>query len=213
MNWKLFGVALVSLMLGGLLANWTLWVGPGGSGTAGSGLMPSGTLPATGKALVGGPFSLTDHRGKRVSERDFRGQPLLIFFGFTTCPDICPSGLQVIAAALDQLGPAGAKIVPVFVTIDPQRDTVEKMAAYVASFHPRLVGLTGSADEVAGILKAYRVYARKVPDDRDPTQYTMDHSSIAYLMGADGAMIAFAPELTKADSLAALLRKGLAGKS
>jgi protein SCO1 len=208
MNWKLLGVAAVSLLLGGVLANWTL-----SRGTVGSGAMPSGALPATGKALIGGPFSLTDHRGQQVSEQDFRGRPMLVFFGFTTCPDICPSGLQVIAAALDQLGPAGAAIVPVFVTIDPERDTVEKMAAYVSSFHPRLVGLTGSASEVAGILKAYRVYARKVPDDRDPARYTMDHSSIAYLMGPGGEMVAFAPELTSADSLAALLRKGLSGKS
>jgi protein SCO1 len=208
MNWKLLSVAAVSLVLGGVLANWTL-----SRGTVGSGAMPSGALPPTGKALIGGPFSLIDHRGQRVSERDFRGRPMLVFFGFTTCPDICPSGLQVIAAALDQLGPAGAAIVPVFVTIDPERDTVDKMAAYVGSFHPRLVGLTGSAAEVAGVLKAYRVYARKVPDERDPARYTMDHSSIAYLMGPDGALVAFAPELTSADSLAALLRKGLDGKS
>lgn len=208
MNWKLLGVALVALALGGGLASWVLRPGAGGPAT-----MPSGTLPTTGKALIGGPFSLTDHRGQRVSERDFRGKPMLVFFGFTTCPDICPSGLQVISAALDQLGPAGAAIVPVFVTIDPERDTVEKMAAYVSSFHPRLVGLTGTAAEVASIVKAYRVYARKVPDERDPSRYTMDHSSIAYLMGADGQMVAFAPELTKADSLAALLRKGLEGKS
>jgi protein SCO1 len=208
MNPKLLGVALVSLLLGGALAHWSLSGGPSSSG-----VIQSGALPATGKALVGGPFSLTDHRGQRVSDRDFRGQPMLVFFGFTTCPDICPSGLQVIGAALDQLGPAGAKIVPVFVTIDPQRDTIEKMAAYVASFHPRLIGLTGSAEEVAGMLKAYRVYARKVPDERDPARYTMDHSSIAYLMGPGGEMVAFAPELTRADSLAALLRKGLDGKS
>lgn len=208
MNWKLLGVALVALAVGGGLASWVLRPGDGGPAT-----MPSGSLPTTGKALIGGPFSLTDHRGQRVSERDFRGKPMLVFFGFTTCPDICPSGLQVISAALDQLGPAAAAIVPVFVTIDPERDTVDKMAAYVSSFHPRLVGLTGTAAEVASILKAYRVYARKVPDERDPSQYTMDHSSIAYLMGADGQMIAFAPELTKADSLAALLRKGLEGKS
>ncbi|NJM54793.1 MAG: SCO family protein [Verrucomicrobiae bacterium] len=172
----------------------------------------SGTLSTTGKALIGGPFTLTDHTGKRVTNKDFLGRNILVFFGFTYCPDICPSGLAVLTAALDQLGAVADPVTPVFVTIDPERDTPEKMADYIKSFHPRFVGLTGSKDEIAAAVKAYRVYAKKVPDERDPKAYTMDHSSIAYLMGPDGQFRAFFPDLTKPDPLAAEIRKALASR-
>jgi cytochrome oxidase Cu insertion factor (SCO1/SenC/PrrC family) len=160
-----------------------------------------------GEALVGGPFSLTDHNGRRVTEKDFRGRPMLVFFGFTFCPDICPSGLQVMTAALDQLGPKAEKVVPVFITIDPERDTPEQLKLYLASFHPRLVGLSGSVQEVAAVAKAYRVYFKKVKDERSSADYTMDHSAILYLMDSKGRFVAHFSHATTADKLAESLGK------
>ncbi|MBX9926967.1 MAG: SCO family protein [Hyphomicrobiaceae bacterium] len=187
---------------------------PSGTSDGAGGASPragtSGTVATTGKALVGGPFVLTDHTGKQVTDRDFRGRNMLVFFGFVNCPDICPAGLTVISAALDQLGKDAEQITPVFVTVDPERDTVAKMAEYRRSFHPRLVALTGTREEVAVAVKAYRVFAKKVPDERDPASYTVDHSSIAYLMGPDGQFRAFFAELKKPDQLAGELRKALA---
>jgi protein SCO1/2 len=136
---------------------------------------------------VGGPFSLIDHTGKRVTDQDFRGRTMLVFFGFTYCPDVCPSGLQVISAALDKLGPKAEQITPVLITIDPERDTPEQLAMYVKSFHPRLVGLTGTPAEVEAVAKAYRVYYKRVADAKSTAGYTMDHSAIIYVMGPDGA--------------------------
>ncbi len=212
---KLIVVSIVSVIVGGFLAASMLSRinGVAGVPSAGPVAGTSGTIATTGKALVGGPFTLTDHTGKRVTEKDFLGRNMLVFFGFTYCPDICPSGLAVLTAALGQLGSAADSVTPVFVTIDPERDTPEKMAEYIKSFHPRLVGLTGSKEDIAAVVKAYRVYAKKVPDDRDSKSYTMDHSSIAYLMGTDGQFRAFFPDLTKPDPLAAEIRKALASKS
>ena len=112
-------------------------------------------------ALVGGPFSLTDQDGRRVSEKDFLGKHMLVFFGYTYCPDICPTELQVMTAALDTLGPEAEKIQPVFVSVDPERDTPEVLKSYVENFGPRLIGLTGTPEEIAAIAKAYRVYYAK----------------------------------------------------
>jgi protein SCO1 len=210
MNTRLTIIALAALTCGGTMAFfWNApltkcsWSTVGGA--------RGGALPATGKALVGGPFSLIDHTGKRVTDQDFRGRHMLVFFGYTFCPDICPSGLQVISAALDKLGPAADGLTPLFITIDPERDTPEKLAAYVKSFHPRLLGLTGTPAEVAAVVKAYRVYARKVADEQHPKDYTMDHSSILYVMGPDGGMTAFAPDLTKLDTVVEQIKLGLAG--
>ncbi len=150
---------------------------------------------AQGVAL-GGPFSLVDHTGRAVTERDFAGRPLLIYFGYTYCPDVCPTELGTIAAALDAMGPAGERVTPIFITIDPERDTVAGMADYVSRFHPRLIGLTGSAEQVAQAARAFRVYYAKVRP-RDSTDYLMDHSSFIYLVGPDGRVRSlFRPETT-----------------
>jgi len=149
-------------------------------------LLPAAGVKSVGQALVGGPFTLTDHTGKRVTEQDFRGRFTLVFFGFTFCPDVCPSGLQVMAAAIDRLGPKGSRITPVFISVDPERDTPKQLAMYVRSFHPRLVGLTGSPAEIEAVTKAYRVYVKKVPDPKSTAGFTIDHSSIIYVMGPDG---------------------------
>ncbi|WP_244458788.1 SCO family protein [Roseomonas fluvialis] len=150
---------------------------------------------AQGVAL-GGPFTLVDQTGRAVTERDFSGRPMLVYFGFTYCPDVCPTELGTIAAALDAMGPLGERVTPVFITIDPERDTPAAMADYVSRFHPRMVGLTGSAEQIAQAARAYRVYYAKVRP-RDSTDYLMDHSSFIYFVGPDGRVRSlFRPETT-----------------
>lgn len=144
-------------------------------------------VETSGTALIGGPFALVDENGKPVTNQDFRGRDMLVFFGFTHCPDICPAELQVMAEALDQLGDkAKKKVVPIFITVDPERDTPEAMKAYVESFGPNFVGLTGSPEAIAAAAKAYRVSYAKVENKASPDDYSVDHSALAYLMGPDG---------------------------
>jgi cytochrome oxidase Cu insertion factor (SCO1/SenC/PrrC family) len=144
---------------------------------------------ASGVALVGGPFTLTDQDGRRVTEKDFLGRHMLAFFGYTYCPDICPTELQVMMAALDTLGPMAEKIQPVFISIDPDRDTPDVLKAYVENFGPRLMGLTGTPEEIATVAKAYRVHYAKAANAASPESYLMDHTSIIYLMGPDGRFV------------------------
>lgn len=147
-------------------------------------------------------FALTDHTGQAVTEADFRGRFMLVFFGYTTCPDICPIDLQNMAQALDLLGDDAGRIQPVFVTVDPARDTVEALSKYVPQFHPRLVGLTGSADAITDAAAFYKVRWRKfypLPADAEAardaeltvddveTNYLIDHTAAMYLIGPDGA--------------------------
>jgi protein SCO1/2 len=162
----------------------------------------AGGIQLSQGVALGGPFSLVDHTGRAVSERDFAGRPLLVYFGFTYCPDVCPTELGTIAAALDAMGPAGERVTPVFVSIDPERDTPAAMADYVSRFHPRMVGLTGTAEQVAQAARAYRVYYAKVRP-RDSTDYLMDHSSFIYFVGPDGRVRSlFRPE-TAPEAIAA----------
>ncbi|CAN5560367.1 SCO family protein [soil metagenome] len=182
----------VALVIG-LGAFWLTRGGPGGFGTA----------------MVGGPFTLTDQTGKRVSDTDFRGKYMLIFFGYTYCPDVCPTELQVMSAALDQLGSSAGKIQPIFITIDPERDTPELMKAYVANFHPRLIGLTGSPAEIAAAGKAYRVYYARAKGYETAKDYLMDHSTILYLMGPDGKYVTHSTYSTDAKALADDLRNAI----
>ena len=169
-------------------------------------VIPSG--PATqqtstaGKALIGGPFSLVEADGTRVTDKTFAGKPMLVYFGFTNCPDVCPSGLQVISAALDKLGPKAEGITPLFITVDPERDTPKVIGDYVKSFNPRIVGLSGSPEEVAAVTKAYRVYVNKVPNEKEPDRYGVDHSSFMYLMNGSGEFVKHFPHTVDADQLA-----------
>jgi protein SCO1/2 len=142
----------------------------------------------TGEALVGGPFTLTAHTGERVSNETFRGKFMLLVFGFTYCPDVCPTELQVVSAALDEMGEKAADIQPLFVTIDPARDTPEALAPYVRNFHARLIGLTGTDEEIRKIAAAYRVYYARAKGGGG-ADYLMDHSSIIYLMDRDGRFL------------------------
>jgi len=147
-----------------------------------------------GEAMVGGAFSLVDAGGGRVTDADFRGRFMLVFFGFTYCPDVCPTALAVIAAALDRLGDKAGRVVPIFVSVDPERDSPVAVGEYVASFGARFVGLTGSAQDIAVAAKAYRVYYKKRAIEGG--SYTVDHSSVIYLMGPDGKYVThFAAEM------------------
>ncbi|WP_207455394.1 SCO family protein [Azospirillum sp. SYSU D00513] len=161
---------------------------------------------------IGGPFTLTDHTGKTVTDQDYQGQYRLIYFGYSYCPDVCPTELGSMARAMEVLGPLGDRVQPLMITIDPERDTVSHLAEYVALFHPRMVGLTGTPEQVAAVTKAYRVYAAKRPAEGGKTEeYLMDHSGFLYLMGPDGAFIRIFPAGTTGDELAADLRARLAG--
>ena len=139
---------------------------------------------------IGGPFTLVDQNGQEVTDEKFRGRLMLVYFGYTYCPDVCPLGLTTIAEAIDQL-PAEDRdqVVPLFITVDPERDTVAVMKDYVGAFSDRLVGLTGSAAQVDAAVRAYRVYARKGESDADGT-YLVDHSTFTYLMDRDGRYLA-----------------------
>lgn len=150
-----------------------------------------GALPVAGLE-IGGPFSLTNHLGESVTQDDYADQYKLIYFGFTYCPAICPTELQKISRvtkALEKNNPEiAAKFQPLFITVDPERDTVKVMKDYVSLFHPKLIGLTGTQPQIDFITKAYRIFARKV-DDPDQQDYTMDHSSYLYLMSPEGKLL------------------------
>ncbi len=158
---------------------------------------------------VGGPFALTDHNGVRRTEADFRGKLLVVYFGFTYCPDICPTDLQNIGLAIDRLGPASEAVQPLFITLDPERDTAEHLKDYVPMFHPRLIGLTGDAAAVRWAANAYKVYYARVPNQKGD-DYTIDHTAFIYLIGGDGTYLGFLPPNTDADRLAATIRARLA---
>jgi cytochrome oxidase Cu insertion factor (SCO1/SenC/PrrC family) len=162
---------------------------------------------------VGGPFELTDHTGHVRTERDFRGQLMLVYFGFTYCPDICPTDLQAIGQALDKLGGEADSVQPLFVTVDPERDTAQHLAEYVPLFHPRLIGLTGSVDAVRKAAEAYKVYFAKVPIGKAPNDYTVDHTAFIYLMDRDGNYLGFFPPGTTADRMVEIIRPRLAERA
>jgi protein SCO1 len=139
-------------------------------------------------AAVGGPFQLEDQNGKPFSNQDMKGRPFLVFFGFTHCPDICPTTLFDISQVLRKLGPDAGRTGALFITVDPQRDTSAVMKDYLSNFDPHLVGLTGSQAQIDAAIKAYRVYAKKVPLENG--DYTMDHTAVVYLMDKDGHFVA-----------------------
>jgi protein SCO1/2 len=160
---------------------------------------------ATAQAAIGGPFRLTDQNGRTVTNEDLKGHPSLVFFGFTNCPEVCPTALFDISEVLNKLGPDADKVNALFVTVDPERDTPEKLKDYLSSFNPRLIGLGGDPAALAAVAKAYRVYYKKVPQDGGG--YTMDHTAIVYLMDKQGAFVApFSLKRRPEDSAADLRR-------
>ncbi|XP_030450024.1 protein SCO1 homolog 1, mitochondrial [Syzygium oleosum] len=156
--------------------------------------------PSVGKAAIGGPFNLINDKGKNVTEKDFLGRWTMIYFGFTHCPDICPDELLKLAAAVDKIKEkAGFNIVPVFISVDPERDTVEQVHEYVKEFHPNLIGLTGTPDEIKKVARAYRVYYMKTAEE--DSDYLVDHSIVMYLMGPDMNFVKFFGKNNDVDAL------------
>jgi len=161
----------------------------------------------TAPAAIGGPFQLTDQAGQTVTEQNLKGKPTLIFFGFTHCPDVCPTSLFEISEVLKAMGTDADNVNAWFVSVDPERDTAAAMKDYLSSFDPHLKGLSGDPQAVAKVISAYRVYARKVPlKDGD---YTMDHTAVVYLMDKDGRFVAPFNLKKSADEAAADLRRRL----
>jgi protein SCO1/2 len=158
----------------------------------GAAFLVSGRSPVLiaqpGPSAIGGPFKLTDHDGKTVTDETMKGKPFLVFFGFTHCPDVCPTALFEVSEVLTKLGPDANRVGALFVTVDPERDTPAKLKDYLSSFDPRLRGLTGDEAAVTAMTKAYRVYYKKVP--LQGADYTMDHTALVYLMDKQGRFVA-----------------------
>jgi len=192
-------LALALIVLGG-----TAYVLVRGDGSA---------TTATENVPIGGAFTLVDQDERTVTEADFRGKWMLVYFGYTYCPDLCPLGLQTMATAIDDL-PAdiAGQLVPVFVTIDPARDTPELMKSYVAQFHPALVGLSGTQAQVDAAVKAWRVYARKGDQSADGS-YLMDHSTFTYLMNPDGRYATHFGHDATPEAMAAKIRELIGGRT
>lgn len=166
----------------------------------------SDALGQDGAGGIGGPFALTDGQGRAVTDRDFRGRFLLVYFGYTFCPDVCPTTLNQVAGALDRLGDKATAVQPLFISIDPQRDTPKVVGDYAAAFSPRIVGLTGTPDQIAAVAREYRVYYAAQRADATGA-YSVDHSSILYLMDRAGRFVAPIRADLPADKLAEELTK------
>lgn len=170
------GVAIVGLLAVTLVLGWWRVDGPGRAGEA-------GVTSRGGLAEIGGAFTLVDHTGRTVTEADFRGRPALVFFGFTHCPEVCPTTLFEITTRLAGLGPAADRLQVLFITVDPERDTPQQLATYLQSFDPRITGLSGSEEQVRAALGAFKAYAKRIPSEGG---YTMDHTASTYVMDKDG---------------------------
>lgn len=164
----------------------------------------------SGKAHIGGPFTLLDTRGRKRSLADFRGRVVLLYFGYTSCADACPTDLLQIAKLLASMGQAAEGVVPIFVTLDPARDTPEVLAAYAAAFSPRIVALRGSEEQTRQVADAYKVYFAKVPTGKEASDYTVDHTAFIYLMDRDGNYLGFFPPGTTAERMVEVIRPRLA---
>ena len=162
-----------------------------------------------GHGPIGGPFTLVDLDGKPRSDSEFRGKLMIVYFGYTFCPDVCPTDLMAITRALDALGPEAAGVQPVFITIDPERDT-KAMREYMSAFHKSFVGLTGAPDDIRKVANSYKAFYAKVEDPKTG-EYSIDHTGVIYLMGRDGRYLGFMPPQTAPDRLTEILRKHLAG--
>jgi len=175
-------------------------------------LWPKPELPGAAvereAALVGGPFALTDQDGKRRTDAEFRGKHMLVFFGFTNCPDFCPTALYTITQAMEKLGAKADGVVPVFITVDPERDTPAALKNYAQNFDKRVVMLTGTPAEIAAAAKAYRVFYAKRPQEK-AGEYTMDHSVYIYLMDPAGKFVTHFRHAVSPDDLAEALKKRL----
>jgi cytochrome oxidase Cu insertion factor (SCO1/SenC/PrrC family) len=191
-------LAGLAVLLGALVVEY-LYLNAPGLGLA--------EIAAPAGASVGGPFTLTDQNGAPRRAEDFRGKLMLIYFGYTFCPDVCPTELQTMSDAIDRLGAKGDAVQPIFITVDPARDTPQQLKAYAENFHPRLLALTGNAEQTAQVAREYKVFYQ--PVKQGDGEYLMDHSSIVYLMDRDGNYVAhFGGNLT-AEQMAAAIAKHL----
>jgi len=169
------------------------------------------TAQDVARDIVTGEFSLIDHQGNAVTDETYRGSWLLIFFGYTHCPDVCPTSLAVVGLVMDELGEDAGKLQPLFITIDPKRDTPEVMAAYVADFHPRIIGLSGSPEQVKAAAYSHRAYYARAPVEEGAeiteTEYAMDHSAYLYLMDPQGVYAHVFSPTDSAEEIAASIRE------
>jgi protein SCO1/2 len=190
---------LAVLVLAGAALGLTRWLAPAPQEAS-----------AAGEVAIGGPFTLVDQNGQEVTDEKFRGRLMLVYFGYTFCPDVCPLGLTTIAEALDQL-PAEDRdqVAPVFITVDPERDTVAVMKDYVGAFSDQLVGLTGNPAAVQDALRAYRVYARKSDAEAADGSYLVDHSTFTYLMDREGRYLAHFGHSTTPEEMAKRLEEAV----
>lgn len=175
---------------------------------------PPPQKPPPLEALFGGPFELTDHNGRAVTDGTFRGRFTLLYFGYTFCPDLCPTNLLTMAEAVEALGPEGGRVQPLFVTVDPERDDPATLRDYMAHFGPRFLGLRGTPAQTRALLKAWRIHRRKVPAGAgaDADDYLVDHATLTFLMGPDGRFRTLFPHDTPAEKMTATIRRYLAAE-
>ncbi|MDE2060860.1 MAG: SCO family protein [Bradyrhizobium sp.] len=161
-----------------------------------------------GRTQVGGPFTLLDPAGRARSDRDFRGKLMIVYFGYTFCPDVCPADLMAITQALDALGPLANGVQPIFITIDPERDS-KVLAEYISAFHKSFIGLTGTPEQIRKVANAYKAFYARRPPTADG-EYAIDHTGVIYLVGRQGEYLGFMPPQTDPGKLTEVLRKYLA---
>lgn len=162
----------------------------------------------TQEVVIGGEFSLKNQFGEAVSYKDFKGKLMLVYFGFSYCPDVCPTDLAKMTAAIHSLGDKSEQVSPIFITVDPERDTVEQLKTYAANFHPRLQALTGDKAQIDRVVKAYKVYASKT-ENKELTEYQMNHSAYMYLMNENGEYITHFTREDDAEAIAALIKENV----
>lgn len=160
--------------------------------------------------MIDGTFALTDHHGNAVTEASYRGRFMLVYFGFTHCRTVCPRSLAGMTAALDELGEAGRRIVPLYITVDPERDTAAVMKAFLEARFPRFIGLTGNAGAVERAKASFRVFSRRGPDPEDEKGYAVPHTAFAYLLGPEGGYLTHFADTADAGKMANGLRDALA---
>jgi len=182
-----------------------------GAAVAAAGTMlvavPVPTVTTSGTAAIGGPFTLAATNGETVTDQTYRGKWLLIFFGYTFCPDACPTALNNISVALEKLGSDAGKLQPLFVTVDPRRDTRDAMSDYLKSFDSRIIGLTGSQTQIDSVVREYRVYVAQQKSETGSDDYVVSHSAYIYLMNPEGKFVNVIQGNEAGDEIAAWLRK------